>query len=296
MEIKLGIYGVIVLINSDKKIIDLIKNDYNAYLTKEANNPDLTFNLYLKKPHYNKIPELKAKKYHQDYIVYDSKNIRIIDYFGKALVIYEIKEKTLDIYCKNKDKLYSIFTLAFESLLGEELDKKGFHRIHALNLEKQGKAIILLLPPGAGKTTLASKFKDNKIKILSEDLALYKNKKIYGLHSKHKKYHNLAEKANPYILILGKRVSSEKSKIRKISKSKLILPLFKSMVLGLELQQSLAYFLLRNYKEAFSKTNIGFSRFKALFSLLLKTKTYEFEMGYNIEKNYLLLKKFLGSI
>ena len=322
METKLNIYGVKIIISSDKEITKWLSHDYSYYLDDTINLPDLKFNLKLEKPNYSSLPKIKATAYHDNYIIYDSKNMRIIDFFEKALVIYDTKNKIIEISCPDKEKLYEIFSLSFDSLLGEELDKRGFHRIHCLGLEKNGKAILVLLPPGGGKTTLALKFLKNKnTRVLCEDMLLFKKGKLYGLHfrggvrnlnySKGRimktenygtkllldtKKLNLAKTAKPAIILQGIRLLSEDSYIKKINNLKLFTPLFKSMVLGLELQQSLAYFLLRNHKEKFSKANLGFSRLSALFYLLGKTKGYELGMRKNIEKNYALLEKFLDRV
>jgi hypothetical protein len=319
METNLNIFGIKILINSNEELSNWISYDYSKYTSKQITNQNLTFNLSLEKPNYDNIPELTATTYHDDYIIYDSKTTRIIDFFGKALSIYKTKENTINIYCEDKDKLYEIFYLSFESLLGEELDKNKFNKIHCLALEKNNKATILLLPPGAGKTTLALKFLETKTaNILTEDILLIKNKTLYGLHTrwgtqdnkykgrlmKREKHSNkklidtknlpLSNKAIPSNLILGRRVSSNKSQIKKIPKHKLFIPLFKSMVLGLELQQSLAYFLLRNFKDGFSKANITTSRLSSMLNLLNKSQTYEFLIGYDIEKNYNTLNKFIN--
>ena len=318
MQTKLNIFGVKVLINSDTDIANWLEHDYGYYSSFYADKPTLVFNLVPNLPDYNKLPALKASKYHDDYIVYESKSLRLIDYFGQALVIYRIKNKVIDVYSASKDGLYDVFYCAFETLVGEELDNLGFHRIHCLGIERKGKAALLLLPPGAGKSTLAFKFLENKnFKVLSEDIVLFKKGMLYGLHfrwgtrdlskkgrlMKRDKYFDkvlvsakgldLAVKARPCEIILGRRVLSSNSRLFKIGKFGMFMPLFKSMVLGLELQQSLAYFLLRNYKEGFSKASIGFSRFFAMLSVLYRSKTYSFEMGSSIEKNYSFLDYFL---
>lgn len=320
-ETKLNIHGVSVLVSSSLEIAQWVRHDHGRYVTDKINQPNLVFNLFVQKPDYNILPDLVATTYHDDYIVYDDKDRRLIDFFGQALVVYETCRHEINIYCQSLEKLYDIFYLSFDSLVGEELEEIGFSRIHCLGLEKDKKGILLLLPPGAGKTTLALKFlKNENINVLTEDIALLKEGKLHGLHfrwgvrsddvSEHqgrlmqREKHsdkllidasglNLSQTASPGIIIRGQRTLSDKSVIKLVSRWKLLLSLFKSMVLGLELQQSLAYFLLRNYKEGFSKVSIGWKRLRAMWSILSSSRTYEFTMGRDIDKNYSVLNDFL---
>lgn len=321
MEINFKIFEINIMVDAPIEVADWLRHDYSKYLVANGDSADLKFILFLTAFDYNQLPESQAKIYHSHYIVYEKKGLRFIDFFGQGLAIYRTKEEIVEFYCPDKNFLYEIFELAFESLLGEALDKIGFHRIHCLGLAKDGQATILLLPPGAGKTTLALKFLNHpQIKVLTEDIALFKKGRLYGWHSRFSvrqgetnlpgrlikncegiakilidtNNFNLAKEAKPANIILGQRVLSPKSEIKKISRTKLFLPLFKSMVLGLELQQSLAYFLLRNYKDGFSKIKIGFGRLLALIILLAQTKSYYFEIGDDIEKNYQTLKHFFN--
>ena len=320
--INLNVFGAKIKIEAPKKIVKHIKHDYFKYVSdKKFEKIDFKFILIKKNPKKINFPNLIATKYHDDYIVYEKKDIRVIDYFGKTRIFYDIPNRIIKIYSNSENLIYDAFYTAFEANLGDLLDKKGFHRIHCLALEKDEKATLLLLPPGAGKTTLALKFLKNKeINVLSEDIVLFKNKKLHGLHfrwgtrekTKHKsrilkreKHHqkylintkhlNLSNIAKPKNIIMGQRSLSNKPYIKKMAKSKLILPLFKSMVLGLELQQSLAYFLLRNYKDAFSKINIGISRLNSLRNIISKSKTYRFIIGQDINKNYNLLCNLINN-
>lgn len=320
METKLKIKDANVLIVASETITNWLKHDYGYYINTDLNDYDLKFNLVDVSYDYNQLPELTAKLYHDDYIVYESNNLRIIDFFKQGLVIYNILEKEINIYAQDIDYLYEIFYLSFESLLGETLDDYGWHRLHCLALANNSLATVLLLPPGSGKTTLALKFSNhNTIKILAEDMVLYKKGYFFGLHfrwgtrdqsfynqgrlMKRQKYQdkillasqkfNLIDQSRPKNIILGQRISSLNSQIIKINKLKLILPLFKSMVLGLELQQSLAYFLLRNYKDVFLKSKTGAGRLWALVNILLSSQTHIFYMGYDIDKNFKILNEFV---
>jgi len=323
METRLNVMGVQVLIESGREIAFWLRNDYGRYISKDAVRPRLKFELALEKPDYAGLPKMAASKYHEDYIVYDSRGLRLIDFFGEALSAYDTEKRSVLISCLCAQRLYEIFRLSFDSLLGEELDRRGIHRIHCLGLEKGGAAVLVLLPPGCGKSSLALRFLGAEgIKVLSEDVALFDRGRIVGLH-----FHwgirkgagrlpgrmvrrkglpdknfvdartlSLASDGRPKALILGRKVMGGESAISPVGRHRLILPLFKSMVLGLELQQSLAYFLLRNYKDGFSKSGIGLSRLYALLSVLLHSTTYEFAVGGDMEENHRVLAEFMDRL
>lgn len=317
-EINLNIHGLNIKIESTKRIVSWLEHDYGRYISNKDMNT-IKFNINVGMPEQGMLPEMVAKKYHDNYILYEKKNMRIVDYFGKAIIFYNTNNAEVNIFSKSEDFAYEVFADAFETLVGEKLDEKGINRIHCLALEKDQKATLLLLPPGAGKTTLALKFLGDKaIGVLAEDMVLYKKGKLVGLNFRwgtrekrdrksrlmknymhQNKYLidsrtlNLSDWAEPHNLIIGRRISSNKAIIRRTNKVSTLLPLFKSIVLGLELQQSLAYFLLRNYKDAFSKAVIGLFRIKTMLEILMKSRTYEFFIGSDQESNYKKLLDFV---
>jgi hypothetical protein len=320
MQTRLNIHGVRVSIDSNEEVASWVKHDYSFYVVESTGGFDLSFQLSVSSYDYSRLPHLTATTYHDDYIVYDNGDIRIIDFIAGGVSVYDTKKKTINIYSQDVDQLYDMFYLSFESLLGEELDKRGFHRIHCLSLDVAGQASLLLLPPGAGKTTLALKFSSTPdVKILSEDMVLYKRGVVHGLHfrwgvrdksyqdqgrvMRRSKYHDkilldakkfsLVRQSSPHHIIIGQRVLSGKSEIGQVSRARLLLPMFKSMVLGLELQQSLAYFLLRNHKDIFTKLRFSLGRLRAMVSIIAKSKTYKFNIGYDIDHNFDVLNEFI---
>ncbi len=63
--------------------------------------------------------------------------------------------------------------LAILAAVGEELDRRGLHRVHALGFERGGGAGLLLLPSGGGKSELAlSLLMSRRARLLSEDTPL----------------------------------------------------------------------------------------------------------------------------
>ncbi|MFA5737143.1 MAG: hypothetical protein WCX70_00670 [Candidatus Paceibacterota bacterium] len=320
--IYLKIFGTTVVITSPTEISNWIKYDYHSYLTFSSREPELVFDLFAKPGDTSPYNNLIAKGYHKDYIIYEKGNLRVIDFFSEGLSIFDKKTKKTEIYCQDLDYLYEIFYLAFESLVGESLEKKGFTRIHCLALEKDGRANILMLPPGGGKTTLALKFLEHPtIKVLTEDILLFKKGKFYGLsfrwgvrqqssefaptrlmirrneHNKHlidTANLKLASKATYGKIIVGIRQLNDACAIKPASRLFVFCRMFKPMVLGLELQQSLAYFLLGNLKDFILKSKLVLKRLESIIKISFHSQGYEVFLGNNIEKNYEILTKFLN--
>ena len=249
-------YGVGLRVECfDTESLDNIKRDFFYFLKKTLQNIDIKINIFLEKPPFEKVPSLKSSLYNPDSIVYDDKDLRYVDHHEKALTIYDYKSEVGKIYSLDKMLLHELSYLLILSRVGEFLDKKGIHRIHALGIsiptsKKTQKAVLCLLPQGAGKTTLALELlKDEQIRLLSDDAPLITSKgKIlafplrlavpegffldippqYLRNFQRRKYGNktlidieyfkdkIVSFAEPSIILIGERISSCDTKIFKI--------------------------------------------------------------------------------
>ncbi len=81
--------------------------------------------------------------------------ITYIDYFGRALVVFDRAKQACDVYATDRDLMHEIVYLYFLSTVAQYLDRRGIHRIHALGVSHQGKGVLLLLPSGGGKSAIA---------------------------------------------------------------------------------------------------------------------------------------------
>jgi hypothetical protein len=82
--------------------------------------------------------------------------------------------------------LHEIAYTTLLSAVGEKLDQKKYHRVHALGLSYADRATIIILDSGQGKSSLASTFlyksvanPHQQIKIYSDESPLIKNRKLY---------------------------------------------------------------------------------------------------------------------
>ena len=78
--------------------------------------------------------------------------------YGKGNVVVSRDEssgRSFRVFGATPDAEYELAYVALLSSIGEELDLRGYHRVHALGLESNGVAALVLLPPGGGKSAMA---------------------------------------------------------------------------------------------------------------------------------------------
>lgn len=321
-------YGVTLQVEClDKETFQNLRRDFSYFLKELQTKPNIRIDIYLEESPFESVPPLKASLYNPDSISYDDGQIRYVDYQEKALTIYDYKNEVGQIYAQDRELLHEISYLLILSRVGELLDKKGIHRIHALGVCIKEKGVLCLLPQGAGKTTLAMELlKAEDIKLLSDDTTLIRRDgKLLAfplrigvaedfaldipanyLHRfRRRKYgtktlididyfkDKIVPFALPSIILIGERIFSDEAKIVKVNKIKAIGPIIRDAVIGLGLAQMVEYFLRLNAKDIFGKIAIAHSRLLVNFKVLLRCKTYCFLIGRNRAKNAKALISFL---
>ncbi|MFA7674495.1 MAG: hypothetical protein WCY38_00330 [Endomicrobiia bacterium] len=312
----LDIYGINVLINGTNDVVAKILSDFAYFNSNNTNRTiDLSLNINISPPPYEKIPEITASMYKTDCISYDKNGIRYVDYLGKALVIYNINENQADIFSLSPDLLYEITYLFVHSRVGEMLDMKGFHRIHSCAFSFEDKIYICMLPQGGGKSTLLMELlKNDTVKLLSDDTPFIdKNGYIYpfpiriGLcndiqtnyipekfitifnrrkfgQKKLISYEFFKDRIEtrklPTIILYGKRFFSNTSEIVKKNRFCAFQELFKNCIIGFGLPQVIEYFLIGGFKDSIQKSYLIILRLYACIMLLIKNKqVYCFYLG-----------------
>ncbi len=125
-------------------------------------------------PEYASLPPLAATVYTPRNVCFSSGDVTYIDYFGRALAVYHHRERRFEVDCPEVDLLHEIVYLTILSRVGERLEERRLHRIHALAVEVAGRSALFLMPSGGGKTTLALEFlrRGDPYRLVSEDSPL----------------------------------------------------------------------------------------------------------------------------
>ena len=283
--------------------------------TNSVNEKTIKLQIFFENPPYQRVPPIDASLHGPGLICYKEKNINYVVYSEGGLLIYDFAMESGELFGKNEFFLYEKSKLTILSRVGELLDKKGLHRIHAFGVVLNQKSLICLLPMEAGKTTTTFNLlkSNSELKIIADDVCFIDHQiKVYpfllrmGVRDKsliegipaefiseiHRPYYGLKYFINPLYqkdrlatqttlnyLYIGQRAYRIETRIEKISKLKCIWPVFESGVFGLGLPQLLEFFVRGDYRFFLQRITFILSRLIFCLKLILKTKTFVIKIG-----------------
>lgn len=330
-SIFLDFYGIKVNVSSDDgQTLSDIKRDFIFFYKDEIRKADITVISFIAEPPYKNVPKLKASLYSPNFICYDDGNMRYVDYNSKALTLYDYGNDTAQIYSLNPDIMHEITYLLILSRVGELLDKKGIHRVHALGVSINNNGILCLLPMGGGKTSLALELLRNEdIKLLGDDIPLITRNGLilpfilrvgvdedinlnissdYLREFKRREYRTkvlidvdyfrekIGKDCMAKILLIGEREFSSRARILKMNKVSAFFAMAKNSIIGLGLPQLIEYFLRGDLKDIISKFRIIFSRTLACIKVVATAKAYKFILGRDKAVNAGEFMRFYKSV
>jgi hypothetical protein len=270
-------------------------------------------------PDYDRLPVCDAAVYTPRNVVYLHQGRRIIDFSGRGLGIYDAKEGRFRIVSEDPHLVYEAAYLFLLSQIGQALDGRGLHRLHALAMSHRGRAILVLLPMGGGKSTLAaSLLRQSAMSILSDDspfidrlgnalafplrLGLLKGcehevpeehrRLIHRMEFASKYLVNysyfadrVVDRAKPGLLLLGRRTLAREGRVEEAPYTTAMRGMVPNMIVGLGLFQGLEYLLERSTREIAGKAGLGWSRLRNAHALVRASATFLFHMGRDGEAN-----------
>lgn len=107
------------------------------------------------------------------YRAFDRGTRRFIDYLGEACATWDYERLEGLIVGATPELAREAAHLAVLSRVGEALDRRGLHRVHALGVSLGDRAALLLLESGGGKSVLAMEaLRGTALQLLSDDTPL----------------------------------------------------------------------------------------------------------------------------
>jgi hypothetical protein len=323
----LDIYGVRVRIECRvPSVLSGLEEDF-AFFKSSASPEEAVISLEELKPDYNPWSMAQASIYTPRNVAYRCHGKIVIDYSGRGIGLHDPMTGSFHVASLDLDLLYEAAYLFLLSQAGETLDRKGLHRVHALGISIGGRAALVLLPMGGGKSTLGSALlRHPEVEILSDDSPLIdKDGNIHAFPLRigllpgtetsippdqmrtiqrmefgpkllvNYKYFadRVRTSAQPALVFIGERSLDCECSLRPASWLEARKALGVNCIIGLGLFQGMEFVLTRSWSELAEKFSVVWSRARACQNLLRRCNVYHLKLGRDIERNALAVVEAL---
>lgn len=308
------------------KDFDYFTDRGDSLLAEEDAPFSVTLEILATEPRAEDLPEKEAKQIFPECVLYQENSSLIFDYFGKAhLQLNRHEHSSYGILkCNDSSLVEEIGFLFLQTEISRLLERQGLHRIQALGIGlPSGKAALILLPKGGGKSTLAVELlKHEGFTLLSDESPLLDRlgnvhpfplrlsfrldtkipeawmKAASVLEQKKKQpkllvpasilapHHlpRLGESFKPGFLILGVLHGTKREpKLQPLSRMKSAFPLLRDLVVGIGLPKISESFA--NLKTLPGLAPKTLSRFSAATAYAARSKTFQFDLSRDPTKN-----------
>jgi len=262
-------------------------------------------------------------------VVYQSGSETIIDYSGAVIAVYDRARDRFHVEGEDQDLVHEATYLFLLSRIGRHIDASGRMRIHALGLSGRQGAVLVLLPSGGGKTTLALRARSAPgVRLLSEDTPILDRRgNVHpfplrmGVNERDR--HLLPEDGvrrierleyGPKLLVsidaLGDCIESQPQPLRHlvigrrwlagggaltpVSRRSLIGPLVRDGVIGLGVAQMIEYVLREGARDFLRQGGVAASRAACCTRAITGASTWRLELARDLDQNWEALTTLLS--
>jgi hypothetical protein len=330
-DLTLTMQGQVVRVASDSRaLLEQIRRDFACFVTAPTDRvADLTLVHAAVSPQAVRggCPPLVATGATPRYAAFDAGQERWIDYYrGRALVRWRRDREVCELWCVEPSLSHELAYLLILSRVGERLDARGWHRLHAGAVAFGGRALLLVGPSGAGKTTLTlAAARRPGAALLSDDMPLVaRTGRIAAWPSRlgltqppadvperavrafdradlgRKWLVDVAAlgvpvgaEAHPAVLVFAARRLSGASRIRRVNRLAALRGLFGPLVAGVGVPQLVEYFLGAGIGELIRKVPLVLSRSAAASALAARSACFRLECGPDLEETLAVWRRFL---
>jgi hypothetical protein len=328
---RFSFYGFEVDVESaSPEIISEVTRDFAWFISssdKPVEPARLTLKLELAEPDWAGLPSVPASVITPRNITFRDNGRTYVDYFGRGLAILDEGHSSCAMYSTDFDMLREMAYLFLLSTVGQHLDGKRMHRIHAMGVNHEGKGILLLLPSGGGKSTMTLELlKQPDFTLLSEDTPLIdpsgtmhpfplrlgvrgtssneipaEFQRTYNRMEFDPKTfvdldffrHKLSESVPVSMILVGERNLGNASGVVPLSHSQAMKAVMKYLVVGLGVYQGLEFLLERGIMDLTGKFGTVSSRMRNGMTLLRRAPAYKLVLGRDTARNSAVLMEFI---
>jgi hypothetical protein len=295
-----------------------IRQDYAFFRTEERPGDPLV-EMSEQHPDYDALPATDAVLHTPRNAVYVADGVRYLDYHGRGIAEHDRRTDRFRIRSLSHDLLYEAVYLYLLSRCGEAFDTAGLHRVHALGLAVDGRAMLVMLPMGGGKSTLgADLLKHPEVRLLSDDSPLIDRRG--GVHAfplrlgllpghedevppEHRRVIQRMEfgpkivvgfeyfrdrvvaQAEPGLVLVGTRSLGRECRVEPLGLFDGLKAMAPHCIVGVGLFQGVEFLLSRRPAETLALAGVAWSRLRASWRLLRRSKVFRVSLGRDRDLN-----------
>lgn len=321
-------FGYRIVLRGWPDVLAALDLDFAWFRAASGQPPDVTIDLRPGTPDFTSLPPVRASFTTTRNVVYQVDGHTIVDYFGRALVVFDRAGGHVSIQGDQQHLVHEATYLLVLNRVGEHVDRQGMLRLHAVALAGEQGGVVVLLPAGGGKTTLAFRaLRDRQVQLISDDTPLL-DRGGY-LHAFPLRL-GLSERATADLpassvrrierfefpakhalaldayadriavgrvpishIVIGRRWLGNDAGLTKIPKRQVVAPLLRDGVVGLGIAQMAEYVLQRGWIDILGNGPIAARRAAICRTALARAQTWEVDLGRDGERNWAAIESLL---
>lgn len=329
---RISLHGLIVELTAPTAEREaMLVRPFGLFLSEEG-EAEVRIKVIESRPPYYTFPALRASYSTPRNVVYDSRECRIVDYFGKGATVEDKAGGGLTIYGEDPNFLQEAFYLLVLSLFGQHCDQQGMLRIHAMAVSYRDMAIVMPITMGGGKSTMAlAMLQEEGFRLISDDepvlsregailpfalrMGTLDKSKIEDIPEEfvysvdrmefgHKYFvdarywaSKLEDRAlTKIVYVAASRVLNGPASIEAIPKYRVFKSLVRDAIVGVGLFQGLEFLLGHSPWATLSKAGTVARRSVAATRMLRRARTYRFTLSRDVDENRRTLSGFVRSL
>ncbi|MDH3691713.1 MAG: hypothetical protein OEU36_19900 [Gammaproteobacteria bacterium] len=326
-SLEIDVYGCGFRVSGgSSSAVEMVASDFQFFRRERVDDP-IEVELLSEEPPYEEAPDGVATTYTPRNISLTENGCTYVDYSGRALGIWDRGRRVFRIYTKDLDIQYEATYLFLLSHIGECLDKRKMHRIHAMAMGVEGRAVLAILPMGGGKSTLSQgllrygefDFLSDDSPLISADGRVHAFPLRLGLLPGSERdippeqtrtiqrmefgpkvlvnYEYFADRvrpsADPGIVFLGRRSLSRECRIEPVNMRQRYHSMVVNCVVGLGLFQGLEFLLSHSPIAVAAKAGVAWSRLRNARKLFSRSEVYRLTLGRDQQHNAETVREFV---
>jgi hypothetical protein len=320
--VALDIYGLRITVRGDwPEVVEDLRRDFAWFEAKSDRAADVEISVSRREPDFDSFGPLRASFVTPRNVVYQTDELTVIDYFGHALSTLDRRAARFAVYGKERHLVHEAGYHFVLSRAGEHLDSYGLPRLHGLALSGKGGALVLVLPSGGGKSTLASRaLRDGGFRLLAEDSPLVdRHGTIHpfplrvGLNAgeaddlppehlrriERMEFHpkllldleafpdGIESSPRPIRhLVLGTRSLARTSSLEPVARATAVLPLLREAVVGVGLYQGMEFVLQRGPIDVLAQARPALVRAACCAAMVRRARVWRLTLGRDHDSNW----------